>query len=297
MKSNHALLLTTLLVTTTASVRAQQTPAASPKAAASVAAAASPAPTAAASPAAATASPAAKGAAGASPTAKTSGAAAASPAAAPTPQVIIVTTPAAPAPPPSNNWGAGVLGLAILGVGGYYGLRYARGRGVTVADSLKKLGVEMPQDAVGSGPQSIAHLRPAPATVVLPPLTSLSSLPPPDTASAVGVPVAAAAGGKPRLVGVAGPVVGQSFALAENPGPFTMGREPDNALALENETTISRRHARIEPAPTGAGFAIVDEGSSNGTFVNGQRLKVGEPRPLNGGDEVQIGAARLRFEG
>lgn len=277
-------------------LQAQETTAASPAPKATAKAPSSPAPS---RPAAASPPPSATKPGSATPAAKASASpAAAGAAAAPTPQVIVVTAPpAAPAEPPANNWGAGLLGLAILGAGGYFGLRYARQRGMTVADSLKKLGVEMPQDGMAAG-ASVSHLRPSPPAPSLPPLPSLAELPLPQATSAPTLPVGAEPGGhgNPRLVGVSGDLAGRSFALAANGGgPFTIGREEDNALPLTGDSLVSRRHARFESSP--AGFSVIDEGSSNGTFVNGQRLPVGQARPLVSGDEVQIGAARLRYEG
>ncbi len=222
--------------------------------------------------------------------------------AAASPAVVVVTQPTAPAPAapePVNNWGAGVLGLLILGVGGYYGLRYAQKRGVTVADSLQKLGVEMPQDGM-NGPGSISHLKPPPPQAApLPPLPSLSNLP---EAAVVGSGIAAATAAPARstgvgnFVGTLGPVEGKRLSVPVD-GPLTMGRDTDNTLPLPDDTTVSRRHARIEAASEGNGFQIVDEGSSNGTYVNGQRLPAGNSRTLVVGDEIQIGASRLRFEG
>ncbi|MES2464853.1 MAG: FHA domain-containing protein [Armatimonadota bacterium] len=237
----------------------------------------------------------------ASPTASATAGATAAPAASP-PAVVVVTQPAAPvvAPPPANNWGAGLLGLLILGFGGYYGLRYAQKRGVTVADSLQKLGVEMPQDGV-NGPATISHLKPPPPQAApLPPLPSLANLP---EAASLGSGAAAAVAPSPakrtgsgNLVGTLGPVEGKQLTVHTG-GPLTMGRDMDNTLPLPDDTTVSRRHARIEATADGNGFQIVDEGSSNGTFVNGHRLTAGQIRALVVGDEIQIGASRLRFEG
>ena len=217
------------------------------------------------------------------------------------PAVVVVTQPAAPAPPPANNWAGGVLGIIILGVGGYYGLRYAQKRGITVADSLQKLGVEMPQDGV-NGPATIAHLKPPPPTVAsLPPLPSLAALPEAaPQGSSIGTAVTSAPAkraGVGNLVGTLGPVEGKQLTVPAN-SPLTMGRDTDNTLPLPDDTTVSRRHARIEAVPDSKGdFQIVDEGSSNGTYVNGQRLTSGQARALVVGDEIQIGASRLRFEG
>lgn len=206
------------------------------------------------------------------------------------------SAPAAPAEPPRNDWVAGFIGLLLLGAGGFYGLRYARNRGMTVPGVLKQMGVEMPQDAQES---PLGHLRPASATPgpssVLP-LPSLADLP-----AAGAAPAAVALGqngaatpssGPPRLVGLSGVVAGETFPL-EPGAAFTVGREDGNALALTSENTISRRHARFEPGGSN-GWSVVDNGSSNGTYVNGTRIK--DATPLRPGDEVQIGAARFRYD-
>jgi hypothetical protein len=191
-----------------------------------------------------------------------------------------------------------------MGGGIVYGLRFMKNRGMTVPDALKQIGVEMPQDGGGA---SVAHLKPPPPP--LPPLPSLSELPSAgQPASGVATPlgtnpfganplgtfataplVPRSPTGKPRLAGIGGPVDGTDFDLD---GPFTVGRDAINALALTGDTTISRQHARFVPAP--GGYAVADNGSSNGTYVNGQKL-IGE-QLLQSGDEIQIGMARFRYE-
>ena len=59
----------------------------------------------------------------------------------------------------------------------------------------------------------------------------------------------------------------------------------DGALAPDH--SISRRHARITRTEEGA-FAVEDEHSRNGTFVNGERLE--SPHVLRTGDELKIGS-------
>lgn len=59
-----------------------------------------------------------------------------------------------------------------------------------------------------------------------------------------------------------------------------------------DDVSISRRQAEIQRA--GDGWVIRDIGSSNGTFVNGERL-AGD-RPLKAGDEIAIGQFSLFFE-
>jgi len=70
-----------------------------------------------------------------------------------------------------------------------------------------------------------------------------------------------------------------------------MGREADNPIALPNDSTASRRHATI--TQSNGGYSIRDEGSSNGTFVNGVRIT---EQALSAGDEIQIGGTKFRFE-
>ncbi|MBC8104853.1 MAG: FHA domain-containing protein [Cytophagales bacterium] len=296
MKPNAArntLLLTAVLSTLTTVplllVRAQPTPASEQKPAVSV-------------PAAGAATPGKQpaGSTTTKPSPKASAPASAAPA---SPAGGMVTQPARPpvnpagAPVPTNNWGAGVLGLLILVAGGWFGLRIARERGVTVAGSLQKLGVEMPQDSL-NGPATISHLKPVSPISSLPPLPPLADLP-----GVAAVPAVTdlhlhpgTHGVRGGLLGTLGPVEGRRLPTPAEE-PLTMGRDPENTLPMPDDSTVSRRHARIEALPGGGGHQIVDEGSSNGTFVNGQRLTAGKPRPLLVGDEIQVGASRLRFEG
>src|SRR5260370_3544478 len=51
--------------------------------------------------------------------------------------------------------------------------------------------------------------------------------------------------------------------------------------------SVSLVHARIDRR--GDGYQIVDDRSTNGTWLNGARLEAGQPRPLQQGDKVVIG--------
>lgn len=73
----------------------------------------------------------------------------------------------------------------------------------------------------------------------------------------------------PRLVGISGPYAGQSYTLSSD-APTTIGREPGRSIQLPMDTTVSRRHARI--VNEGGTFVVYDEGSSNGTVVNGIKI-------------------------
>jgi hypothetical protein len=53
------------------------------------------------------------------------------------------------------------------------------------------------------------------------------------------------------------------------------------------EKGVSRRHAAVEPSEDT--LMLFDMGSSNGTFLNGQRLLPNQPRVLRDGDELRFG--------
>jgi DNA-binding response OmpR family regulator len=63
----------------------------------------------------------------------------------------------------------------------------------------------------------------------------------------------------------------------------TIGRWEDNDIVVDDRW-VSRTHARIRRE--GDQYVVVDLGSKNGTFVNGQRI-VG-PVALSDGDEIQV---------
>ena len=70
----------------------------------------------------------------------------------------------------------------------------------------------------------------------------------------------------------------------------TIGRALDNDLVLES-TDVSRHHARIEYRD--GRYQIADLGSTNGTKVNGHRVR--GSAPLSDGDEIEFGSLQLRF--
>lgn len=109
------------------------------------------------------------------------------------------------------------------------------------------------------------------------------------TQQSVGQAPSAAPGVGPRLLGLSGPYAGRVFSLA---GPvISIGREPGKSVELPMDTTVSRNHASIRNE--NGTFTVNDEGSSNGTTVNGMRIT---SRPLSPGDTVQFGSSAFRFE-
>jgi FHA domain/Domain of unknown function (DUF4878) len=77
------------------------------------------------------------------------------------------------------------------------------------------------------------------------------------------------------------------------PAGMTIGRSPDNQLVV-NDPQASSHHAQIYP--DGQGYLLVDLGSTNGTFVNEQRLIAHSPRMLNAGDVLRIGNTSFSYE-
>ncbi|MBK7894012.1 MAG: FHA domain-containing protein [Anaerolineaceae bacterium] len=65
-----------------------------------------------------------------------------------------------------------------------------------------------------------------------------------------------------------GPKVGEKFLL--DTFSLTAGRDPVSDIIL-NDPEVSRQHARFTQTETG--YQVQDLGSTNGTFVNGQRLE------------------------
>lgn len=73
---------------------------------------------------------------------------------------------------------------------------------------------------------------------------------------------------------------------------MTIGRNPASEIPLQ-APNVSWQHARLDRTPQGA--LLVDLGSTNGTFVNGQRISA--PHLLRKDDVIQIGPFRLLFDG
>lgn len=76
---------------------------------------------------------------------------------------------------------------------------------------------------------------------------------------------------------------GQRHEFPLQKAATTIGRGRQCDLVLEN-SYVSRLHAKIEQ--TDGGFILVDQDSTNGTFVNGQRVR--GAHPLSPGDEIAI---------
>jgi hypothetical protein len=74
---------------------------------------------------------------------------------------------------------------------------------------------------------------------------------------------------------------------------ITIGQSASNDVALPFDRTVSRVHAVLERVASA--WAIRDLGSTNGTFVNGDRV-FGE-RTIATGDEIRVGTITLVARG
>jgi len=93
----------------------------------------------------------------------------------------------------------------------------------------------------------------------------------------------------PRLTMTGGPHPGRTLTLSQS--AQLVGRDPRSAFVVDHPQ-VSRRHARI--TRHGDGWVVEDLESTNGTFLNGERVLA--PQPLADGDVIELGdAVLLRF--
>lgn len=85
-----------------------------------------------------------------------------------------------------------------------------------------------------------------------------------------------------------GPQAGLTLPLGQ---PILIGRASDCQLLLDDDY-VSTRHARISLGP--AGYQLEDLGSTNGSFVNNQRIST--PTPIGPSDTVRIGRTLIVLE-
>lgn len=100
-------------------------------------------------------------------------------------------------------------------------------------------------------------------------------------------PMAAPAGSGFALLAMDGPIAGQRYPVG---GTIELGRE-SASIPMSYDTQASRRHASVAPGPMG--LMVTDLNSTNGTFVNGQRVS---SQAVRMGDILKIGATSFRVE-
>jgi two-component system cell cycle response regulator len=98
--------------------------------------------------------------------------------------------------------------------------------------------------------------------------------------------------GEACVVVLYGPELGRRATIGR--GTFQIGRSSKNELPIDQES-VSRHHARITSAHGGRAYAIEDLGSTNGTYVNDEKVNKGERSPLKDGDQIRVGRSILKF--
>lgn len=89
------------------------------------------------------------------------------------------------------------------------------------------------------------------------------------------------------IISIDGVVVKEALLTKDR---STIGRRPYNDVVIDN-LAVSGEHALIQMV--GDTAVLEDLGSTNGTFVQGQRVT---RQPLQGGEVIQLGQSKLVFE-
>ncbi len=96
--------------------------------------------------------------------------------------------------------------------------------------------------------------------------------------------------GAPRILTITqGSQAGQSAELAD--GVILIGRGADAQLNLDDDY-VSTRHARVVSGENG--IYLEDLGSTNGSYVNNQRITA--PTTISLSDTIRIGRTTMRLE-
>lgn len=139
--------------------------------------------------------------------------------------------------------------------------------------------------------------EPVPEVAAAPPVAEPAPAPAPVPPPAS--PGAAAVGTQPRLVVIRGLKIGQEYPLYE--GHNFVGRMDDKPVDIDLEdqeapdrVLCSRQHALITFEE--GQLMIEDLNSSNGTFVNRNRIYPGQRKPLAVGDVLQLGSVQMRVK-
>lgn len=84
----------------------------------------------------------------------------------------------------------------------------------------------------------------------------------------------------------------REMVLRDN-GRFSIGRSASNELTID-DASISKIHATLAFERDGS-ICIADTGSTNGTFINGERIAYGTSVPISSGDTLTLGSVDVRL--
>jgi two-component system cell cycle response regulator len=92
---------------------------------------------------------------------------------------------------------------------------------------------------------------------------------------------------KAYILFISGPLMGEKYLLGDK--DIVIGRDKDDCDIAISDSRVSRQHLRI--GFEGGQFMIEDLDSTNGTFVNGERI--GKRKVLENGDQIHISSDTL----
>ena len=167
-------------------------------------------------------------------------------------------------------WLWALAGLVLFGGGA--AIMIARGRA--------------PKKQMKFSPYKNAAAPHAPSPSAAPPAASRATpvrpTPAPQPAPVVRAPT------RGVLIVVSGALAGQRVDVGAQ--PVTIGKGPAT-IQISDDPAVSTRHAEV--ALRGGAFVVTDLGSTNGTFVNNQRIA--QPTRLADGDLLRFGNTQMKF--
>jgi len=98
--------------------------------------------------------------------------------------------------------------------------------------------------------------------------------------------------GTPKLIVLSEQLRGKSFELTEE--TCTVGRTEACSVSIP-DPTISGHHCTLVRLPNGS-YGVRDEGSTNGTRVNGVKMEGEDVQPLVHSDILQVGSVEMLFD-
>jgi len=189
-------------------------------------------------------------------------------------------------------------------------------QGVPVADIIEATPISpaevIPSAAVVEAPPFVPEPLPEPLPAMAPPLeqeaaAAAAPAPPSPAPAAPAAPAAAPvkggipAGAAPKLVVMRGQKIGMEFPVY--PGENYIGRSDEKPVDIDLEDQeppdrvwCSRQHALLHFDEAAGTISLEDLNSSNGTYVNRDRVYPGQPRQLSVNDRIQIGTVHLTLK-
>lgn len=158
----------------------------------------------------------------------------------------------------------------------------------------------MPRIPAPTAPPAPEYAPQASPTPAAPPMAAPVAAAAAAPAAAPGGRAAIAPGSQPRLKVMRGLKVGVEFPIY---GDYNyIGRADDKPVDIDLEDQeppdrvwCSRQHAVIHFDEAAGTITLEDLNSSNGTYVNRNRVYPGEKKPLNPNDVVQIGTVHMKL--